>query len=102
MTATIKGATPVVTPDGEIDLTTVGFFEAAVAGAAAVADQIEIDLSKVSFMDARGLSVLVGAYHRLGDDASAVVVRDPSPTALLAMTASGVDSLVHLRTDRCE
>ncbi len=96
----MKGVTPVVTPRGEIDLITAGFFEAAVAGAVAIADRIEIDLSKVSFMDARGLSVLIGAYHRLGDNATALVIRDPSPTALLAITASDVDSLVDLHADR--
>lgn len=51
-------------------------------------DQVEIDLSGVTFVDTQGLTMLVAAHRGLAGRGGRLVLRDPSPVAarVLALT----------------
>jgi anti-anti-sigma factor len=77
---------------GEIDMSTVGRFEAALA--AAVADAApgrttELDLSGVEYLDSAAISVLFAHAERIG------VVR-VAPLLIRVLTISGLDQVVEV------
>ena len=88
---------PVVAVSGEIDTKTAGEFRRAIESAIAGHGRIEVDLSDATFMDSTGLSVLVAAYHDLGQAREAIVLRSPPPPIRKVLDISGVDALFDIR-----
>lgn len=91
------GARPTVVVHGEIDLSNVDQFAAAVDAALGTGSSLELDLENTTFMDSTGLEVLVAAHIRLGQIPEAIVLRDPSPALRRLLQVSGVDRLVTVR-----
>lgn len=54
-----------------------------------------IDLSEVSFIDSRGLSVLLRAWVLLGSDGT-ITLRDPIPRVREMLRVAGVDGAFHI------
>jgi anti-sigma B factor antagonist len=61
--------------------------------------QIEIDLRNTTFMDSTGLSVLVTAYHQLGQAHEAIVLRDPPESIRKLLNITGLEVLMDIRAD---
>jgi anti-anti-sigma factor len=78
---------------GEVDLSTALEFRDAVHWAIARRDQLEVDLTHTTFMDGSGLTVLIEAYHRLGCQPQAIVIKSPGRRIQRLLDASGVSSL---------
>lgn len=78
LTGTIRLDRVVVSMSGEIDVFTAPYFRTMVDEALSTgADPFVVDLAGVTFMDARGLTVLVGARRRLDDSEGHLVVQAP-------------------------
>jgi anti-anti-sigma factor len=84
----------VVVVRGEIDLASVETFSAVVDNALLETSRLVIDFSATTFLDSTGLSVLVAAHRRLGQEREAIVLRSPSDFVRRALLVSGVEDLV--------
>ena len=76
----LEGGVPVVSVTGELDLATASVLEEALLGVSdAAAGAVVVDLSRCSFIDLRGLRVLLAAHERLerADRPLALVVGNP-------------------------
>lgn len=72
----------VIAPEGELDISTVGAFCAALSQAAVQAEHgVVIDLSEVSFIDSSGLGALVELHDRLRREKRQLSVVAPGGTA---------------------
>lgn len=95
------GDRPVVILKGEVDLSTVGPFTAALDTAIARCDGagggIELDLRETTFMGSTGLTALIAAHQRLGQVPEAIVLRDPSPAVRRLLDLAGLEDLFTLR-----
>lgn len=91
---TAAGPAVVVDVRGEVDLSTAGELEAAVA--AALADRptaLVVDLTDVTFLDSAGLGVLAhGHVNRAADIGFRVVVT--SPVLLKPLQLTGLDKVI--------
>jgi stage II sporulation protein AA (anti-sigma F factor antagonist) len=58
------GASVVVTAQGELDITSSQRFDDCLSDAAAVSDQVILDMSAVDFMDTTALAVIVAHWRR--------------------------------------
>ena len=89
-----RAGLPVVRVEGELDVYTAAAFEARLAE---VLDgdpaAVVIDLSATSFVDSRGLSVLLRAAHRLG---GALAVVTPQERVLRLFRATGLAQSIAL------
>lgn len=97
------GQQPVVVPEGEIDLSTVGGLEEALGTALRGSPAgVVVDLSGVRYMDSSGISVLLSAYHRLRayGGALALVVPEGSLRDLLDLVHLDQIPGLHLCGDR--
>lgn len=81
LSGTVQVDSVVVTMSGEIDALTVPYFRTLVDQALATgAGTVIVNLAGVTFMDARGLTVLVGAVRQLNDRGGQLVVQAlPAP-----------------------
>lgn len=76
---------------GEIDLVTAPLLERhLLAAIASGRDLVEVDLSGVTFMDARGVSVLINARNTIGDG-STLRLCAPSEPVVRMLELCGVD-----------
>lgn len=95
------GNRPVVILKGDLDLSTVGPFTAALDSAVAMCGGagggIELDLRETTFMGSTGLTALIAAHQRLGQVPEAIVLRDPSPSVRRLLDLAGVEDLFTLR-----
>lgn len=57
---------------------------------------VTLDLSRLSFIDSTGLSVLVGAYKRARESGRTVVLRSPRPSARKVLEISGLDTVFEI------
>lgn len=89
-----RGPELVVIVRGEVDLATVDAFSAVVDEALLESSRLVIDFSDTTFLDSTGLSVLVAAHRRLGQNRQTIVLRAPSEVVRRALMVSGVDDLV--------
>jgi len=72
----------VVTPEGEVDIATVGPFRVALADAARQSERgVLVDLSRVTFIDSTGLGALVDLHHRLRREMRRLAVIAPAGSA---------------------
>ena len=62
------GASVVVSVQGELDVTSSQRFDDCLSEAAAVSDQVILDMSEVDFMDTTALAVIVAHWRRQADE----------------------------------
>jgi anti-anti-sigma factor len=82
-----QGST-VVSVRGDIDMATAPRLRQVLIDATSLA--VVVDLSAVTFMDASGLGVLVGAARLARNEGRDLVLRDPSPSALRVLQVTGM------------
>lgn len=63
-----RGASAVVSVQGELDVTSSQRFDDCLSEAAAESDQVILDMSKVDFMDTTALAVIVAHWRRQADE----------------------------------
>ena len=63
-----RGASVVVSVQGELDVTSSQRFDDCLSEAAAESDQVILDMSRVDFMDTTALSVIVAHWRRQADE----------------------------------
>ena len=63
-----RGASVVVSVQGELDVTSSQRFDDCLSEAAAVSDQVILDMSEVDFMDTTALAVIVAHWRRQADE----------------------------------
>ncbi len=90
---------PILVVVGEIDLSNVDQFAAAIWQVLDQHDRVEVDLRETTFIDSTALAVLMAAHHRLGRNREAIVLRNPRPIVLRALDVTGVAQLVAVRSD---
>lgn len=85
----LEGGVPVVSVTGELDLATAPVLEEALLGVSdAAAGAVIVDLARCSFIDLRGLRVLLAASerHERADRPLALVVGNPSLLRIFKIT----------------
>jgi anti-sigma B factor antagonist len=81
----------IIAPVGELDLTTVADFRAAIATAAREAGRMVLDLSRVEFIDSTGLAAVLDACNRYRRDAHDLALVVPNGSApAVALSLSGL------------
>lgn len=95
------GSATVVDVAGELDLHTAGELDEALK-AAAGAQPLVVDLSRVDFMDSTGLSVIVSAVAAARDNGGSVRVITASDKITKVFTLTGVDQQVEMFSTRDE
>jgi anti-sigma B factor antagonist len=85
----------VVSVAGDIDALSAPDFAVVVQGVATTDSQLVIDLSRVTFMDSSGLSVLAGAVSARGPD-NRIRVRGASTMIQHVLATTGLDTVVTL------
>ena len=92
-----RGDHAVVTADGEIDASTAGSMDEAVAGALNHGHkQVLLDFTRVTFIDSTGLGVLVKS-HRAAEAADArFAVVHPTPQTRKLIRVLGLDQLLRI------
>jgi anti-anti-sigma factor len=63
-----RGASAVVSVQGELDVTSSQRFDDCLSEAAADSDQVILDMSEVDFMDTTALAVIVAHWRRAADE----------------------------------
>jgi len=63
-----RGASVVVSVQGELDVTSSQRFDDCLSDAAALSDQVILDMSEVDFMDTTALAVIVTHWRRQADE----------------------------------
>jgi anti-anti-sigma factor len=63
-----RGASVVVSVQGELDVTSSQRFDDCLSEAATVSDQVILDMSEVDFMDTTALAVIVAHWRRQADE----------------------------------
>jgi anti-anti-sigma factor len=59
-------------------------------------DAVVVDLADVTFLDATGLGVLVGAHRRAGRAGIALELRDPTPRMLRLLAMTRLDRVLRV------
>ncbi|MFZ0972424.1 MAG: STAS domain-containing protein [Solirubrobacteraceae bacterium] len=83
----------VITPEGELDLTTVPLLEQRLNQALLAGDTL-LDLSRVSFIDSTGIALLVSVSATAREHAWHLELRDPSPQVERLIKLTGVTELL--------
>jgi anti-anti-sigma factor len=91
-TATEDGR-QVVTPKGELDLTTVPLLEQRLNEVLPGGETV-LDLSRVSFIDSTGVALLVSISETARENRWRLELRDPSPQVERLITLTGVAELL--------
>lgn len=98
-TGHLQGMT-VIRAEGELDLSNVSELRAVVAEQCESKPSILIfDLSDLTYMDSSGLGVLVGAKRRLAPGEGEVLIITRQPSALKALSISGLDRIIRVFPD---
>lgn len=78
---------------GEIDVLTARSLQTTIDKALDTEPpRVVVDLTHVSFIDSSGLHVLIGAFHRLGSGAFAIIAQRPN--VLRVFSISGIDRVI--------
>jgi anti-sigma B factor antagonist len=87
------GSRRVVALEGELDLSTSSILEEALSQifSKAGAEAIEFDLSRLDFLDATGLSLLVRFKKRAENLGARVILSDPQPHARRVLEITSLD-----------
>jgi anti-sigma B factor antagonist len=90
--ATSNGGAMVLTIDGELDMATAPILARDLNSALdARPSALTLDLSELTFVDSTGLSVLITAHRRAGQDGCAFVLRSPRRAVLRTLQLTGLD-----------
>jgi anti-anti-sigma factor len=93
---TVEDGIAVVAVSGEVDLSTVPAFEAAIDDALTRGPgALVIDLSGVDFLASAGLQTLVATHERIGKDVGFAVVADGAATSR-PIQLTGLDQVLSL------
>jgi anti-anti-sigma factor len=87
----------VVSVRGDVDMATAPRLRQVLIDATTLA--VVVDLSAVTFMDASGLGVLVGAARSARNEGRDLVLRDPSSSALRVLQVTGMLDARHPRIE---
>jgi|1185.fasta_scaffold604036_1 anti-sigma B factor antagonist len=82
----VDGVT-MVRPTGEIDMATAPRLSACLSS---LTGRVVVQLDEVTFLDSSGISVLVGAHHRLESDHGELVIRRPNPIVRRTLELTGL------------
>ena len=102
---TAAGAETIVTVRGDVDISTAPVLRHALVQAEArhhgalASGPVVVDLSGVTFLDARGLDVLVGAETRARRRGGHIVLRRPSRMTLRVLEFTRLLSAFHINSD---
>jgi anti-sigma B factor antagonist len=80
---------------GELDMSNTPALSAELERLEAFGTSLEIDLSRLEFIDSTGIAVLVGAHQRLGE--RLWLVRSESPGVERILSLTGLDQELHFR-----
>ncbi|WP_433279370.1 STAS domain-containing protein [Pseudonocardia xinjiangensis] len=85
---------------GELDISTVGLLADAVGELSGTRPElVEIDLSELRFVDARGLRAFVDIDGDLRATGSRIVLTNPTPHIARILTLTAVDTEITVRSD---
>jgi anti-sigma B factor antagonist len=87
---TTEGGRATVVPVGEVDLGSAAALRGALVEAAGNSDEVVVDLSRVTFIDSMGLSVLIQAKQRQEVDGSSFTIVNPSDRIRYVLELAGV------------
>lgn len=83
--------------EGEVDVSNAGELRSALNQALdAGASSIEVDLSRVPYIDSTGIGVLVGAVHHAADRGVGLTVSRPQSNVARVLALLGVDGELHV------
>ncbi|HYP56083.1 MAG TPA: STAS domain-containing protein [Solirubrobacterales bacterium] len=80
---------------GELDMSNAPLFASELERLEAAGAPLELDLSKLEFIDSTGIAILVGAYQRLGE--RLVLVRSESQGVRRVFSLTGLDQQLRFR-----
>jgi stage II sporulation protein AA (anti-sigma F factor antagonist) len=83
----------VISPEGELDLSTVSLLEERLIQALS-ADDTVLDLSRVSFIDSTGIALLLSVSATSREHGWHLELRDPSPSVERLIKLTGVTELL--------
>jgi len=85
---------------GELDAATVPQLELALGEAERRgAEEIVIDLERLTFIDSTGLQALVASQHRLNCEGPALLIRRPSEEVARTIALVGLDTVLRIVED---
>lgn len=95
--ASVEGSRPtVVRLAGELDIATAAELRNRLAS---IEGDIELDCSRLEFVDAAGLGVFVSAHRRLDGHGWKFVLVEPTPLLLRLLSVTGLDASLNVRSD---
>jgi anti-anti-sigma factor len=95
--ARVEGSRPTeVTLAGELDIATAAELRNRLTS---IEGDIELDCSRLEFVDAAGLGVFVSAHRRLDGQGWKFVLVEPTPLLLRLLSVTGLDACLYVRSD---
>lgn len=96
-----RGGRLLLTPSGELDLSTTPELEPLVLDAIAAGRHVVLDLRELEFMDSSGVRILIQAQNAAGDGpARLTIVRPPSGSPVgQVIEVSGIEPVLELVSD---
>lgn len=88
----------VLTPAGELDLSSGDVLREAIAQAAAAQPRIVLDLHELTFMDSTGVNILIAAHQSLADAGGWLRLAAPTEPVLRTLQLVGVDTVIDCHT----
>lgn len=99
MDVIVDGSVVRLAVTGEIDLTAAPLLDAGLSEMAARGQPVVlVDLHALEFLDSSGLGVLITHHKALREAGRQLVILSPSPPAERALSISGLDRVLHIRT----
>jgi anti-sigma B factor antagonist len=93
----VEGSRPaVVRLAGELDIATAAELHSRLA---TIEGDIELDCSRLEFVDAAGLGVFVSAHKRLDGQGWKFVLVEPTPLLVRLLSVTGLDASLNVRSD---
>jgi anti-sigma B factor antagonist len=92
------GTGAVLTLAGELDVASAPELVNVLQGAALdVADSVELDMERVSFIDSSGIGVLVSAHKRMDANGRILIIRSPQPRTVKVIQISGLAGYLNIK-----
>jgi len=91
---------PVLRLVGDIDIASEALWRSegdALLGADPAPDELVVDMSEVSFLDSRGMAMLVHLYTRMLEHGGVLVLTEVPRRVAKALSVAGLDELFELR-----
>jgi anti-sigma B factor antagonist len=91
------GGADIVHVRGELDISSVGELQCAVAGAPCKGRELHLDLSGLTFLDSTGAEALMRIHKSFETDGRRVVLTRPRRQVLTVLTLLGLDQLLSIK-----